>query len=580
MNRRVKVWSMVAVALLAVVGVMVSITSTLLDTERTAAEATAQAVGEERVRLALWRLDSTIPGRLSQEMARVALLAENPMPPPEMPNTPEVRGRFVRGSDGAVRWLTPPKSPVLDAVEGALASETLVVTLRNPTVLDMPPATEQKVDAERFRYDISQQSQNSREWAKRASTVRDNLNSIDTVQQQQNQALLNNLSTKVDSLGDLAIATQVDNGYAEFAKVLEDEQASLASAQLGPVKPVWVGDELILARRVRRGEAVEIHGAWMDWPTLRGALLEEVADLLPEPALTPVVPEETRDTSRLLATLPVRLEHGALPLPPSEAFSPVRTSIVAGWTVVLLGTATVIGLLLWSMSLSERRAAFVSTVTHELRTPLTTFRMYTEMLGEKMVEAKRDRYIATLRSEAERLGHLVENVLSYARIESDRAERSRETLTVGTLVDRISPHLRERCEASGSELELAIDETSAKAEVEVDPAAIEQVLLNLVDNAAKYAPTDDGPARMVLETRNDGRFVRVAVRDYGPGIPTSERRKVFEPFSKAKKDEAGTKPGVGLGLALCRRLARAHGGDLSVEDAKPGARFVLSLRRT
>ncbi len=579
MNRRVKVWSVVAVALLAVVGVMVSITSTLLDTERAAAEATAQAVGEERVRLALWRLDSTIPGRLSQEMARVALLAENPVPPPEIPNTHEVRGRFVRASDGSVRWLTEPESPVLDAVEGAITSETLVVTLQNPTVLDVPTATEQKIDAERFRYDISQQSQNSREWAKRASTVRDNLNSIDTVQQQQNQALLNNLSTKVDSLGDLAIAAQVDNGYAEFAKVLEDEQASLASAQLGPVKPVWVGDELILARRVRRGEAVEIHGAWMDWPALRSALLEEVADLLPEPALTPVVPEETRDTSRLLATLPVRLEHGALPLPPSEAFSPVRTSIVAGWTVVLLGTATVIGLLLWSMSLSERRAAFVSTVTHELRTPLTTFRLYTEMLGEKMVETKRDRYIATLRSEAERLGHLVENVLSYARIESDRAERSRETLTVGSLVDRISPHLRERCEASGSELELAVDEGSAKAEVQVDPAAIEQVLLNLVDNAAKYAPTDDRPARMVLETRDDGRFVRVAVRDYGPGIPASDRRKVFDPFSKAKKDEAGTKPGVGLGLALCRRLARAHGGDLTVEDAKPGARFVLSLRR-
>ena len=254
MNRRVKVWSMVAVALLAVVGVMVSITSTLLDTERAAAEATAQAVGEERVRLALWRLDSTIPGRLSQEMARVALLAESPTPPPELPNTPEVRGRFVRGSDGAVRWLTPPDSPVLDAVEGALASETLVLTLRNPTVIDLPPASEQKVDTERFRYDISQQSQSSREWAKRASTVRDNLNSIDTVQQQQNQALLNNLSTKVGSLGDLAIETEVDNGYAEFAKVLEAEQASLASAQLGPVKPVWVGDELILARRVRRGE--------------------------------------------------------------------------------------------------------------------------------------------------------------------------------------------------------------------------------------------------------------------------------------------------------------------------------------
>ena len=82
---------------------------------------------------------------------------------------------------------------------------------------------------------------------------------------------------------------------------------------------------------------------------------------------------------------------------------------------------------------------------------------------------------------------------------------------------------------------------------------------------------------MVLEAVRDGRYVRIAVRDYGPGIQPNERRKIFEPFSKAKRDEAGTKPGVGLGLALCRRLARANGGELTVEDAKPGARFVLRL---
>jgi signal transduction histidine kinase len=236
-----------------------------------------------------------------------------------------------------------------------------------------------------------------------------------------------------------------------------------------------------------------------------------------------------------------------------------------------------VALLLWSMALSERRAAFVSTVTHELRTPLTTFRMYTEMLGEKMVEAKRDRYIATLRTEAERLGHLVENVLTYARIENDRADRARETLDVQTLVERVSPHVQERADASGSALEVALDADSRDRVVEVDPAAVEQILLNLVDNAAKYAPSKDSPARIVLESVREGRHVRIAVRDYGPGVPSSEHRKIFEPFSKAKRDEAGTKPGVGLGLALCRRLARLQGGELTVEDAKPGARFVLKL---
>jgi len=574
-NRRVKVWTAVGLALCAVLGVMVSITSTLLDTERAAAEATAHAVAEERVRLALWRLDSTIPGRISQEMARVALLAETSGDTPELPNTPEVRGRFVRSAEGELRWLSPPQSPVLDQLTDALASETLVANMDAPASVELPTADEATLGGRGY-YKSSPSSRSAQEWSKRASSVRDNLSSIDVVQQQQNQALLNTISNKVDVLSD---GSSADAGYGKLAKVLQDEQVSLATAQLGPVTPLWVGEELVLARRVRRGEAVEIHGAWMDWAALRTQLLEEVDDLLPEPALTPTPDPSPDDTARLLATLPVRLDHAPLPPPPAEAFSPVRTSIIAGWTVVLVGIGVVVALLLWSMALSERRAAFVSTVTHELRTPLTTFRMYTEMLGEKMVEAKRDRYIATLRSEAERLGHLVENVLSYARIESDRAERSRETITVAALVERIAPHLRERCEASGSALEVAVDAETGAAEVEVDAAAIEQILLNLVDNAAKYAPSDDAPARMVLETRGDTRHVRIAVRDYGPGIPAAERRKVFEPFSKAKRDEAGTKPGVGLGLALCRRLARAHGGDLTVEDAKPGARFVLSLRR-
>lgn len=602
MTRRVKVWGAVGIALCAVIGVMIAITSTLLATERAAAEATAHAVTEERVRLALWRLDSTVPGRISQEMARVALLAESPDPAPDLPETPHVRGRFLRSADGSLRWLTAPESPVLDTVTMALTAEGLEDTLGVPSEIDVPPVTAGLIKPELQQapfgyYGESQQSRNSQEWEKRASSARDNMNSIATVQEQQNAVFLNNLNSfgnKVSkfsgngslsgsSLGDATVdGLPWDSGdntelYRALEQAIEDEQASLASAQLGPVVPIWVADELILARRVRRGEAVEIHGAWIDWPKLREALLEEVVDLLPSPDLTPAPSPSVDDTARLLATLPVRLDHGALPPPPSDAFTPVRASIIGGWVVVLLGTGTVVVLLVWSMALSERRAAFVSTVTHELRTPLTTFRMYTEMLGEKMVESKRDRYIATLRTEAERLGHLVENVLAYARIESDKAERTRQTLSVESLIDQVTPALRTRCEASGTELEVALDEASLTRDLEVDAAAIEQILLNLIDNAAKYAPSAHGSTRMVLETLLDGRHVRIAVRDFGPGIPTAERRKIFEPFSKAKRDEAGTKPGVGLGLALCRRLARAHNGDLAVEDAKPGARFVLTL---
>ncbi len=584
MNRRAKIWGAVAAALCLVIAVMVSITSTLLQTERAAAEATGQAVTEERVRLALWRLDSTIPGRLSQEMARVALLAEGLEPAPELPPTPEVRGRFVRRADGQLRWLTAPQAPLRDAIALALRSDDLPETLQADPVPDIPPRGEVQGEVPMAQgYYGSAKTRSTTEFQKRASSVRENLSSIATVQEQQNQSLLNslgNLSSKLPSgsgSSSKAPSGPLSKEYSALAEALEDERASLASAQLGPVKPLWIGEELILARRVRRGEEVEIHGAWMNWPVVRDALLEQVEDLFPAPTLIPEPDPSAEHTARLLATLPVRLDPGALPPRPRDAFSPVRASIVLGWTAVLLGTGTVVALLLWSMSLSERRAAFVSTVTHELRTPLTTFRMYTEMLGEKMVEEKRDRYIATLRTEADRLGHLVENVLAYARIERDRAERSRETLRVQALADRVTHRLQERCQASGMALEIAIDQNARARTVSVDAAAIEQVLLNLVDNAAKYAPGAQGQPAIVLEAIADRRHVRIAVRDRGPGIPANERRKIFEPFTKARRDEAGTKPGVGLGLALCRRLARAHGGELWVEDAHPGSRFVLTL---
>jgi signal transduction histidine kinase len=337
---------------------------------------------------------------------------------------------------------------------------------------------------------------------------------------------------------------------------------------LGVPQPLWLGERLVVTRIARRSGAPEVHVSWLDWERLRVELLGEIGDLLPNAQLRPAATAE--NTARMLATLPIKLEPGpvATALPPS--WSPLRASLAVGWAFVLLATAAVAGLLLWSLSLSERRAAFVSAVTHELRTPLTTFRMYTEMLSEGMVEEKRDRYVATLRREADRLGHLVENVLSYARIEGGRSTGSIETLPTSELVARVEHRLAQRCAEAGMELEVELDDDDAR--VRVDPTAAEQILFNLVDNAAKYAPSKDDP-RIVLSVRA-GEF---RVRDFGPGIPDDERRKIFEPFAKGNAHAAGTQPGVGLGLALCRRLAQAMHGELTVERARPGAAFVLRL---
>ncbi len=571
MTRRAKVWIAVGLALAAVIAVMTSITATLLDTERAALEAVEQSAREDRVRLALWRLDSAIPGQLSAEMARVALLAEQPSPPQTLPATPEVRGRFVREADGTLRWLTPPERPVLDALSDALRGDDLVKVAQFEYRVDVPDAATLDTNSAQAVYGSGQQKvRSSIEWSRRASNARDNLSSIEDVQLQNSLSLLNTIDNE-----------STDNpNYADIAQVLEQQQASLASAQLGPVTPLWLEDQLVLVRRVRRGESVVVHGAWMDWDAMQARLRTEIADLLPDPSFEPTRSPSADDAGRLLATLPVRLAPGPLPAPPRDAFSPVRASILLGWGVVLVGTGTVIGLLLWSMALSERRAAFVSAVTHELRTPLTTFRMYTEMLGEKMVEEKRDRYVDTLRTEAERLGHLVENVLAYARIERRHVERERERVRVGDVVERVEERLRDRCTAAETPLTVALANGVEDRYLEVDVPALEQVLFNLVDNAAKYAPSRDEAGGIVLEAVPGGRGIRLAVRDHGPGIPADERRKVFEPFVKARRDESGSKPGIGLGLALCRRVAAQMGGTLTLEHADPGARFVLDLPTT
>jgi signal transduction histidine kinase len=245
---------------------------------------------------------------------------------------------------------------------------------------------------------------------------------------------------------------------------------------------------------------------------------------------------------------------------------------------VLLAAAAV-GLLLWgTVALSERRGDFVSAVTHELRTPLTTFRMYSEMLAEGMVadEAKRRRYLLTLRAEAQRLSHLVENVLAYARLERGRALRRAETVPVADLLARLRDRLAERAAQARMELVVEAAEDGGLA-VKADASAVEQVLFNLVDNACKYAATAEDKRIHVVVGKTDG-AVALRVCDHGPGIPPADARRLFRAFSKSAKEAANSAPGVGLGLALSRRLARDMGGNLRLE-AHPsgGACFVLTL---
>jgi signal transduction histidine kinase len=348
----------------------------------------------------------------------------------------------------------------------------------------------------------------------------------------------------------------------------------------GLFKPLWLGSELVLARRVNFADRFVVQGVWLNWTNLKQSLIASVVDLFPSAELRPVLTANTDPQARLLAAIPAQLVIGAASAPTLPAWSPVRTALFVAWLCVLLAAVAVAVLLHGTVSLSERRAAFVSAVTHELRTPLTTFKMYSEMLAEGMVpdETKRKSYLATLCSEANRLSHLVENVLAYARLERGSARSRVECVSLGQLIDRVKGRLDQRAGQAG--MKIVIDSHAAALEtpVHVDVSAVEQILFNLVDNACKYAAPTATEKLIHLEALPDGKFAMLRVRDHGQGISLEGAKRLFQPFSKSAHEAAHSAPGVGLGLALCRLLSRSMGGDLRLDAlVKDGACFVLML---
>jgi signal transduction histidine kinase len=353
-------------------------------------------------------------------------------------------------------------------------------------------------------------------------------------------------------------------------------------ALAGDLKPVWAGSELLLVRQARLEGVQRLQGVWLDWPQLRASLIDTVRDLLPEAQLIPVSPTVARTDATALVTLPVKLVTGRVPIAALDFGSALRPALIIAWSCLIAAALAIAFVLHRAMLLSERRGAFVSAVTHELRTPLTTFRLYSEMLADDMVPEPQQRkeYLTTLCDESTRLMHLVENVLSFSRIERGRTAARMETVSVESLVQRIEPRLRQRTDQVGLSLKTDLDHAAVKACVTVDALAVEQILFNLTDNACKYAAPDSNPGELHFSVTAEGGKVFFTIRDFGPGLSRQARKKLFQPFAKSATEAAHSAPGVGLGLALCRRLARELGGSLTHQPLKDrGACFCLALLR-
>ena len=380
------------------------------------------------------------------------------------------------------------------------------------------------------------------------------------------------------------------------ANVAEGVEAGFAPTRAGSVVAGWEtrpdgGRDVAFVRCLATPSAPRFEQTLrVDWGTLAPVLLAEVDDLFVDASLAPLEgdgagegasADASADGARLVG-LPARLVATPSPRVRGEDGELLATTI-STWVLALFAFAAAT----WAFRASQRDATrqrhFTSAVTHELRTPLTTFRMYSEMLARDMVPPeRRAEYLAALEEESRRLGALVENVLAHARLEEGRGKTRREDVELAALVERGESALARRCVEAGTRLAVELGDAGA-ARVRTDPEAVLLILSNLVDNACKYgAPPGghrpDAPVR--ITARTDERSVMLTVRDEGPGIPRESARAIFRPFDRAGRDESDPAPGVGLGLALARNLARAVDGELTlVDDGGTGAAFALRLPR-
>jgi signal transduction histidine kinase len=218
------------------------------------------------------------------------------------------------------------------------------------------------------------------------------------------------------------------------------------------------------------------------------------------------------------------------------------------------------------------RRDLVNDVAHELRTPLAHLRGQLEAVQDGLVRPE-PAAVGELLSEVEHLTKLVADLQDLAAAETGALRLEREPLDVGAELEAAARPFRARAEGRGVGLEL--DVAADRPRVMADARRLRQIVTNLLDNALTHAPR--GSAVRVSARRN-GDVVRLDVRDEGPGIPPEHLAHVFERFYRADASRSRETGGVGLGLAIVRNLAEAHGGSVSVESVPGmGSTFALQL---
>jgi len=265
----------------------------------------------------------------------------------------------------------------------------------------------------------------------------------------------------------------------------------------------------------------------------------------------------------------------------------------------LIGLLTAWGAFCQQRQLSELKSNFVSSVSHELRAPIASVRLMAENLErEKVPEPQKQKeYFGFIVQECRRLSALIENVLDFSRIESGRKQYEFEPTDIVALVQTTVKLMEPNAAEKGVRLELKSEIRNPKSEMDMDGRAIQQALVNLIDNAIKHSPKGemvtvgvevrsaecgmrDEPSSVPTHPPSSILHPRLAlwVQDHGPGIPPEEQEKIFERFYRRGSELRRETQGVGIGLSIVKHIVEAHGGKVRVQsEPGKGSRFTIEL---
>jgi signal transduction histidine kinase len=389
-------------------------------------------------------------------------------------------------------------------------------------------------------------------------------------------------------------AVPAEGDAAVFAALLGEVSRGLW--ERGGRRDVVAGDRSMLAAVLRGRDGTPVLAAVARDPaTLQHEVLDRTLKALDSPIICVIVDETGRPVSdvsavagaRLVVTVPFRqaLPTWRVALYQPAGVSPrqsVRRQVMLFTSafgvllvVIVAGLVVTYRLVRRETEMARLKSDFVANVSHDLKTPLSVIRMFGETLEMDRVrdEASRREYYRVITRESERLSRLIDNVLDFSRIEGGRRRYDRMPTAVEPLVRDVVDAFAYPLGRGGFKVEVHV--APDLPEVPLDAEAVGQALANLVDNAIKYS----GDRKTLrIEATLAGGELALSVADEGIGIPRGEHGRIFDKFYRVGHSETQGRRGSGVGLALVRHVAEAHGGRVIVDSVPgEGSRFTIRI---